>query len=631
MMSAMRAGTDDERLLEERVAGFTLPDPRMTARMPPSEAIAATVQEERAADTEPAAIADLPRITLDARTGGPPVASSRGRPDYALVATLGEGGMGRVHLARQRSLARDVAVKTLKPGATPAVAQALLREARVTGMLEHPGVIPVHALGVDDDGRPMLVMKRIDGVDLATRLAGAMQTGEALVAAIEILMQVCRTLELAHSRGVIHRDIKPENVMVGGFGEVYLLDWGIATKPGEEEAGPIVGTPVYMAPEMVLGHTVDARTDVYLLGATLHEVLSGRPRHEGGSIAEILRSAALSRPFAYGPEVPDELAALCNRCTAREPGARPASVAAVREELAAFLRNRTARALADAALARLASLESLLAQSSGPPADLAAAYRLVTEARFGLTQAMREGSDGTARRAEMRRCLVAAIELELRQDHVDTAAAMLHEIDPPDADLARRIGERRAAALVREREHARLERLDRELDPTEHADKRTVTIVALATTIVGAGSYIALRGPTITPESTVAAGSFGMVILVVAGLAVRRRLLTNAFNRRAAALLVLGMGAALTNRIFGLLSRTPPEVTLRVDLYVFTVLVAGAAITFLRGLWLCTVVLFAGVLLMGAWPAKSPVVFTFTTFLALVVGAAVLARARRSD
>src|SRR5690606_27149942 len=138
--------------------------------------------------------------------GGPSIPP--GRPqrtaDLALVSTIGEGGMGRVHLARQRSLARDVAVKTLKSDATPAVAQALLREARITGMLEHPGVIPVHALGVDDEGRPMLVMKRAFGTDLSTWLGGAPQTGERLVSALESLIQVCRTCEFAHSRGVLH-------------------------------------------------------------------------------------------------------------------------------------------------------------------------------------------------------------------------------------------------------------------------------------------------------------------------------------------------------------------------------------------------------------------------------------------
>src|SRR5262249_34401986 len=115
----------------------------------------------------------LPRISIDDRDVSER-AIDAGRPsraDYAIVSTIGEGGMGRGHLARQRSPEHGVALKTLKPGSPPAVAAALLREARLTGSLEHPGVIPVHALGLDDGGRPMLVMKRVDGVDLATLLA----------------------------------------------------------------------------------------------------------------------------------------------------------------------------------------------------------------------------------------------------------------------------------------------------------------------------------------------------------------------------------------------------------------------------------------------------------------------------
>lgn len=225
--------------------------------------------------------------------------------DFTVLSTLGEGGMGRVVLARQRSLEREVALKTLQENAGADASAALLREARIAGALEHPGVVPIHLLTFDEAGRPMLVMKRVDGIDLATLLTNESHPmwsadgrhRDRLVASLEILIQVCLTLQFAHSRGVVHRDIKPKNIMVGSFGEVYLVDWGVASTMSDSSAISLPGTPEYMPPEMATGRPGDQRSDVYLLGATLHEVLTGMPRHEGGTVAEVLRAASVSAPY----------------------------------------------------------------------------------------------------------------------------------------------------------------------------------------------------------------------------------------------------------------------------------------------------------------------------------------------
>jgi len=253
---------------------------------------------------------------------------------------LGVGGMGEVYAGVQRSLGRGVALKFVQEGdAISREARAgLLREARVTGRLEHPNIVPVHVLGVDESGVPVMVMKRIEGVSWRALLRDRAhpqwrrwetQHRDALESHVSVLLSVCDALEYAHTKRVIHRDIKPDNVMIGPFGEVYLLDWGIAVEldaPGSSAS--IAGTPSFMAPEMVEGTLADVteRTDVFLLGATLHVALTGRPRHEGASLMAILSAASASEPVAYGPEVPEELARLCNDATARSPDDRVASV-----------------------------------------------------------------------------------------------------------------------------------------------------------------------------------------------------------------------------------------------------------------------------------------------------------------
>lgn len=617
----MAGTTDDEALLLRRTERLALSQTEIGVTLRASAAPVTTL------DVDPS---DLPRITLDTRGDAPIPLEGVHRPDLAIQSTLGEGGMGRVHLARQRSLARDVAVKTLKADATPAVAHALLREARVTGMLEHPGVIPVHALGVDEQGRPMLVMKRVDGTDLSTRLAARPQSGEELVTYLEALMQVCRTCEFAHSRGVLHRDIKPENIMLGGFGEVYLLDWGIATKleATSRTDEPIVGTPVYMAPEMVLGRGLDARTDVYLVGATLHEVLTGMPRHAGANLSQVARAAMLSEPFAYGPDVPEELARLCNRATARDPAKRPESAAALREEIALFLRHRAARAIADAARERVGALEESLGGAKDAPREIARAYRLLAEARFGLGQSLEQDPENGETRAAMIRCERAGIELELRQGHLDTAEALYRELGETDAAIKARIVEGRAREQAKAKDHERLARIERDLDPSEHARRRTAPLVMVAVMLASIGVYLTLFSPSITPRSMLVAAGLSFTFVAGGAAVLWRNVLTNAFNRRSAMLLVLAIAAITADRVLGVLVDRATRETLANDLIILIVVVLSAVISLVRVVWPCAVILVIGLVLLYVFPAYAPHVFTASTFLNVIVGTLIMARVR---
>src|ERR1700679_1203785 len=249
------------------------------------------------------------------------------------------------------------------------------------------------------------------------------------------------------------------------------MDWGIALRLDDAAEPELVGTPAYMAPEMATGDAVDGRTDVYLLGATLHEILTGRRRHDGANVIMALASAIRSAPVAYDAAVPASLAALANAATARDPAARPPTVRAFRDETGAFLRHRAPSGIVDAALSRLGELEALLGAGTVP--DLGTAYRLAHEARFGFTQCLREHPGHAPSQAGLRRCVMAEVEIELRQDHDESAEALLGGLDPPAPALAERVEEMKRRAASRRREGERLRALDRDLDPAMAMKERS--------------------------------------------------------------------------------------------------------------------------------------------------------------
>ncbi len=216
--------------------------------------------------------------------------------DYRVVGQLGSGGTGIVYQAHQRAVDREVALKVLRNHlADDAVSrERFLTEARVIGGLDHPNVIALHEVCVDQDGILFYSMKRIDGTSWDQQIKE-----KSLGDNIRILIRVADAIRYAHSRGLIHRDIKPENVMLGRFGEVLLADWGLAISHAPEEASESIthtigGTPAYMAPELASGdHSqVSFGTDVYLLGAILFQILTGHPPHHGETLLECIEAAA---------------------------------------------------------------------------------------------------------------------------------------------------------------------------------------------------------------------------------------------------------------------------------------------------------------------------------------------------
>jgi eukaryotic-like serine/threonine-protein kinase len=279
---------------------------------------------------------------------------------YRLARLIGKGGMGEVIAARDEQVGRDVAIKRMRAAAPSERAiQRFLREASIQGRLEHPTIVPVHEIGHDSEGLPFFVMKKLTGTTLSKILVDP-ERREALglQSILRAFAEVCLAVELAHTRGIIHRDLKPDNILLGDFGEVYILDWGVAKIIGEDDdgsfadvgsgsgehataVGTTIGTPGYMPPEQVSGSPdIDSRTDIYALGCVLFEILAGEPLHPRGS--EGIRSAAAggdARPSRRAPDrkIAPELDALCVEATAADRDARIPSARELSDRVQRYL------------------------------------------------------------------------------------------------------------------------------------------------------------------------------------------------------------------------------------------------------------------------------------------------------
>lgn len=303
------------------------------------------------------------------------VQESPGR--YSQIGEYGRGGMGRVLLVHDEHLGRQIALKELLPGSdsqdnahtqgrlTEPMMARFLQEARITGQLEHPSIVPVYELGHRADGSLYYTMKLVRGKTLSQAIADAGSV-EGRLKLLPHFIDLCNAIAYAHSRKVIHRDIKPGNVMVGDFGETVALDWGLAKSKEAEDLhagdiaeslnairlgdeaslektthGQAIGTPTYMPPEQALGQLelVDERSDVYALGAVLYELLSTRPPYSGKESREILAKVVSEDPeelTQVSSRIPAELVAICKKAMARAPGDRYQTAKELAEEVQRF-------------------------------------------------------------------------------------------------------------------------------------------------------------------------------------------------------------------------------------------------------------------------------------------------------
>ena len=349
-------------------------------------------------------------ISLDTRTllsleggggGGPggaaPIRSRlvQDAARYEIKREFARGGMGRILLSRDLDVGRDVALKELLPelvsGGTRAMGSAggaetdetgerFLREAKVTGQLEHPNIVPVYEIGERDDSSVYYTMKYVRGKTMAARLREIRkdeklsdeQKNQERLKLLDAFVAMCNAIAFAHSRGVIHRDIKPENVMLGDFGETMLLDWGLArvknqkdfavkNRPRERnisdslresadasktQDGYIIGTPAYMPPEQGRGdqEEVDEKSDIYSLGSVLYEILAGTPPYEGPTAGLVLQAMLTSPPAPIQGKnkfAPRELVAVCERAMARDKKDRFRSAMEFSLQVQAFREGRS--------------------------------------------------------------------------------------------------------------------------------------------------------------------------------------------------------------------------------------------------------------------------------------------------
>ncbi|HEX3769965.1 MAG TPA: serine/threonine-protein kinase [Polyangiaceae bacterium] len=283
-------------------------------------------------------------------------------PHLRVFEELARGAMGRIHPATDRNLLRHVAMKRLDKDLAkqPFYRDGFIAEGQMTGQLEHPNIVPVHELAIDERGIPYFTMKLVQGVSLARWLhdpARALGTSERVAESLEIFLKVCDAVAYAHYRGVIHRDLKPDNIMVASFGQVYVMDWGLSrltkTRPASgsqaqmEAFGP-VGTPGYMSPEQARGTPadMDERCDVFGLGAVLYEIVSGKTpfgpfRDVDAMLEKTIKGDIVPIDDALGASgvgVAKRLRDIVTRATAPRPKDRYQTVIELQRDVSSFLR-----------------------------------------------------------------------------------------------------------------------------------------------------------------------------------------------------------------------------------------------------------------------------------------------------
>jgi len=375
--------------------------------------------------------------------------------DYAVIGRLGEGGAGIVHLARQGSVDREVALKMLRDETRydPETRSKFVSEAVLTGELEHPNIVPIYDLGSTGGGSLFYSMKRVQGTPWSEVLNMKSRDDN-----LEILLKAADAVAFAHARGVIHRDLKPENIMLGDFGEVLVMDWGIALCTPEfkkfaqiNQVTGLGGTPAYMAPEMATGpvESIGPSSDVYLLGGILYEIVTGKPPHGGNSVLRCLKNAA--KNVLQGTNKSGRLLEIAIKALQTKPAERYPSVSEFQAALRLYKSQSESIALATRGDSDLEK-----AEKSGAYEDFARAMFAYQEA-VGLWRGNAAARSGAATaKLKYAQTALAKGDYDLgvslldedREEHQETYAKLLAAKKKRLAEVRRLAGVKRVAMLL---------------------------------------------------------------------------------------------------------------------------------------------------------------------------------------
>jgi serine/threonine-protein kinase len=527
---------------------------------------------------------------------------------------VGEGGMGLVRAAVQRSVGRTVVVKSLRGQARgPEEEVRLLREAWLTASLEHPSVVPVHDVIVDPEVGPLILSRKIEGVvwdsviDDADAVRERFHADDLFVFNVETLMQLCRVIHFAHSRGIVHRDLKPSNVMIGDYGEVYLLDWGIAVSLEDDPSGRLplategsggAGTPSYMAPEMLdpSPGRCDRRTDVYLLGAVLYRIATGKAPHARENDEAVMASIGRGRPV-FPPGVPDQLQAVIARAMARAPEDRYESAEELRLELKRLLRARDSTAMVDEALGKLAevraSLEGATEVLSGDT------YALFGGCRFALQQALRLWPGNERAQLALGDLLHHMALHLLARGEIGAARALVAEHPSPAPELLLRI---ERAEREEEQRRAEFESMRRENDPGVGRGARRAALGLMGLLWTVAPLLADVVDPTTTPAWVHYLGP-ATLLAIASGVwyGARESLAQTTINRRFLVSMLAGFCAHMVHILAVELGGLPVRSELAQGMVSFGAITAVLAYTAERRLWPLAPVYWLGALVAAAF------------------------------
>ncbi len=534
-----------------------------------------------------------------------------------MAGTIGSGAVGIIREAKQQALDRDVAVKMLRPNKiNDAHIMDLLREAWVAGSLEHPNIVPVYDLLLDEKSNPIIVLKRIEGMAWSELINNPASVRERFGAEdllewnLGILLQVLNAVRFAHSRGIVHRDLKPANVMIGEFGEVYLVDWGLAVSTRDDASGrfslardaiALAGTPCYMAPEM-LGDadrdsdlSITERTDIYLVGAILFEILAGEPPHMGKNSMQIVASVVLSDPD-IPDHAPQRLSRIVQRAMDPDPHGRFENVEQVRLAIEGYLRNRGSERLCNTAEAALEELTAQLALEhtagedrapSSDPEHRQGLYRLYGACRFGFREALATWSGNQAANTGLQRATLAMIEYELEQDDPRAAAALHADLPEPRPDVRKRIKAALAREAAEKRRSAQLEQLGKQLDLSAGRRGRLIGVLILGVCFALVPALFVWQFEHLVFRShaqlTVWNGTF-LTLTILVGAIMRRALRESAVNRRLYTLLLLLMVAQMPLELGLWQAGFTPLQSIMVHVFIWFFLATVVAFTFDRRL-----------------------------------------------